>query len=79
MAAPEVRWGRSIYGIATSQKIIVGDGEKELASDPCWTRSCAGSFIYLKEKKNKGKRDRERLEFWVQCEGLFMLLGLLLN
>lgn len=36
-------------------------------------------IFYLFKKKKKSKRDRERLEFWVQCEGLVMLLGLLLN
>lgn len=35
--------------------------------------------LLFKRKKKKGKRDRERLEFWVQCEGLVLLLGLLLN
>lgn len=35
--------------------------------------------IFYLFKKKKSKRDRERLEFWVQCEGLIMLLGLLLN
>lgn len=40
---------------------------------------CRIFYLFKRKKKNKGKRDRERLEFWVQCEGLFMLLGLLLN